>query len=119
MSRSGTPRSWAEAYERFAYVLGDAETAREWVREALEARWGVLDPIDLPRHRRPIAFQKVCGVLMALEEDEYDLAFYVGVRAKVAGVFARFFDGVALAGPRWRLDPRENDRPAQTSADFE
>ena len=51
--------------------------------------------------------QKSIGATLAIEDVPYDLAFTVGKRAVVARVFARFFDGVAVDGPPWRVDPTE------------
>lgn len=81
------------------------------MRQAVAARFDAADLHDLPRPLRALALQKTIGVLFAIVEEEGDLSFVVGQRAIVAGVFARFFDGVALDGPLWRLDPREDDRP--------
>lgn len=118
--RSSLPGSWAEVYDRLGDVLGDDRAGREWVRQALEAAWGVTDPVDLDRARRGLALQKASGVVLALEDEDGDVAFRVGVRAVVAGVVARYFGGVAVDGPVWRLDPTEHDRPtaAAVSADF-
>lgn len=120
MSRSALPGSWAEVYERLAQLLCDEPAAREWIRQALEATWGVLDPVDLDRARRGLALQKASGVLLALEDEPGDLAFTIGVRAIVRRAVARYFAGHMVDGPRWRLDPSEVDRPtyAETSADF-
>lgn len=101
------PRSWAEAYQRLAFVLADEPSAREWVREALEKTWGVLDPADLERARRGLALQRVSGVVIALEEEGGDLAFFAGIRQLVVATFGRYFR-VALDGPPWRVSPYED-----------
>jgi hypothetical protein len=100
--------------KRLAAVFGGQggepyATAEEWVREACEARYGADLP-NLHRTRRALALQKTVGTLLALE-DEGELVFTIGLRAIVAEKFARFWDGVVLNGPPWRLDPREEDRP--------
>lgn len=76
--------------------------------EAIESMWGVPDPRDLPRATRAVALQKVSGALLAVEDVPCDLAFTVGQRGIVALTFSRFFAGVALHGPPWRLDPTED-----------
>lgn len=107
------PSTWAEVYERLSCVLdaGDPEAA-EWIREALEASYGVLDPSELPRGRRGLVLQKLSGVLLELEGRDDDLAFAYGRRGQVAAVFARYFGGTMLPGPPWRLDPSEETFPS-------
>lgn len=121
---SDLPGSWAEIEVRLAALFGgyDGEAiAREWIREALEVGFGTSDAAAIrPRSRRATAFQRLSGVLLALE-DEGDFTFYIGGRAVVAKTFARYFQGATLAGPPWRLDPTE-DLPSYASleqtADF-
>jgi hypothetical protein len=54
-------------------------------------------------------------VVIDLEERESetgeDLRMDVGVREKVAAVFAGRLDGLALHGPEWRLGPDETSLP--------
>lgn len=104
------PTSWAEVMRRLARLVGEPEDVPVWLRQAVDARWGAQSFRDLDRQQRQITFQKACGVLYALQEHEGDLAFQVGCRHVVACAFARYFDGVALEGPPWMLDPYE-DRP--------
>lgn len=101
--RTGLPSTWAEAYDRLALALSDPPGAREWVRQALGG-----DPSSLERRRRQVAFQKISGVVLALEETGTDYAFVVGCRGEVARVFARYFGGAVLPGPPWSLDPFED-----------
>lgn len=85
----------------------------EWVVQAVEEIWGASTVRDLPRQQRALAFQKLSGILLTLEDEPYDLAFAIGQRAVVSRVFARFFDGAVLAGPPWKCDPFEADRPTR------
>lgn len=90
-----------------ARVLGaDPDSAAAWLREAVSASWG-HDLAELPRHIRQVAFQRASGVVLALEDHPDDLAFALDQRTIVAAVFARYFKGVALDGPPWRLSPNE------------
>lgn len=110
---SRLPQSWREVLDRFAWLICDEETAREWIRQALEAQWGVLSPADLDRGRRGLALQRCSGVLLALEDFDGDLAFAAGQRQEIAAAFARYFGGVLLDGPPWRCSPVEMDRPTR------
>jgi hypothetical protein len=139
------PASWRELLDRLARQVGDVRDAEEWLRDAVEARWGVTSLHDLDRVSRAVAFQKASGVLLALEEqglpDELvapdgDLPpillyrdgsiepadGYPGRRRVVAGTVARYFDGVAVEGPPWRIADGENERPTYdeyvAAADF-
>lgn len=110
---TGTPRTWAEVTQRLAVVLGGAggepyATAEELIREACEATWGVELPA-LSRTYRQVALQRMVSTVIALEA-QGELAFTIGLRAIVAETFARFWKGLMLDGPPWRLDPAE-DRP--------
>lgn len=106
------PRSWAEVYERLAFLLGaDLPSAQEWVREALTASWGHPDPADLPRSSREVALQRCAGVVLRLE-DMGEIAFDVDLRLTVATAFARHFSGFWLEGPPWRISPAEMERPS-------
>lgn len=109
------PQTWAEAIDRLAYTLGGRQEARddawEWLRQALEAKWGVDDVRELTRPQRQVAFQKLAGVVWRLE-GEGELAFDGGLRRVVAAAFAYYFDGLLLDGPAWRVTPLE-DRPAR------
>lgn len=97
-------------YRRLAYLLGSEDEAREWVRQALDHTWHVLDPADLRRAQRGLALQKVSGVVLALEDVPYDLTFAVDVRQTVAAAFAKYFHGAVLDGPEWAISPAEVDR---------
>lgn len=122
------PRSWAELEAGLAYLFGGGEfgaaTAREFLQQAVLARYGVESLFDLPRWQRQVAFQKSAGAALDLQEAvEGDLAFYPsGTRRLVREAFARFFDGAVVEGPPWRLDPSELDRPTYedelAAADF-
>ena len=115
------PRSWSEIYDRLAAAVGGRADANEWVMQALEQTWGVQDPQQLERGRRSLAMQKMSGVVLALEEAPGDLAFYRDARPYIAEVFSRYFKGVELEGPPWRLTAYE-DLPTQSEwehlADF-
>lgn len=128
------PSNWAELLARLARRLGDdGRDGEEWLREAVEARWGVTTLRDLDRGGRQIAFQKASGVLLAIEEDGLPdelvdpdgvlpplLLYrdgsiepadgYPGRRAAVAAIIARYFDGVVVEGPPWQVTPIE-ERP--------
>lgn len=120
------PGSWTEAIGRMAHLLGGdsfRDEVEEWLREAVEVTWGVQSLRDLDRQTRQIAFQRTAGVLLYLEAaDVPDYAFMYGQRAAIAAAFARYWGGIALEGPPWRLDPGETDRPTRAqlaaSADF-
>jgi hypothetical protein len=113
------PTTWTMLLDRLAYQLGGRSDgfraeAEEWVRDAVEARYGVRSLHELDRPRRQIAFQKCSGVLLALEQGDGsydDLAFQSDCRRRVAAAFARYFDGVAINGPPWRISPVEEYRP--------
>ena len=106
-----TPTTWAETMERFARVLTPHD-AQEWLRQALRATWNVDDVADLNRAGRALALQRVLGVIYALEEEGDLLVFRPdGGRDVIVRTFARRWNGIALAGPPWRLGPGEPDRP--------
>lgn len=132
----GLPQTWAEVLDRLSRALGSPETrdAEEWLREAVEARWGTSTLHELDRGARQIAFQKASGVLLALEEaglpDELvdpdgvwprwllyrdgtlePAEGYEGRRASIQAALARYF-GVSVEGPPWRIGPLETDRPS-------
>lgn len=101
------PTTWADVYARIGRVLGaDDMEVQEWFRQAVEAAYGITTLRELPHHRRAVIFQKISGVVLALE-DEGDLAFCTEQRQIVAAIFARYFGGYALAGPPWRVSPFE------------
>jgi hypothetical protein len=121
------PANWAELEQRLGYIFGGgaggAATAREILVQAVAGRWQVESLHDLDRLRRAVAFQKFCGMTVALEDEPGDIAFYAsGLRELVQRTVARFFDGHTIAGPEWRMDPSETDRPLfsalVTDADF-
>lgn len=110
------PRSWAELLERIATLFGggpEADAAAvEWIRQAVEALWGADSLHDLGRQARAVAFQKACGVWIGLWEGrEGDLAFYPDQRDYVRTVVARYWGGILVDGPPWRLGPWELERP--------
>lgn len=135
----GLPASWSEVYSRFADRLGgDREEAlrdvEEWLREAVEARYRTATLHDLDRVGRQIVFQKASGIVLALEEaglpeelvaPDGDLppmllygdgslepfGDYPGRRGAIAERVARYFDGVVVEGPPWRLTELETERP--------
>lgn len=118
------PANWAAALDRLAYVLGghgeeSRAAAEEWLRSTIRARYRVGSLYDLDRRQRQLAFQKTCGVVLALEDEPGDLAFTLGLRRIVASTFARYFAGACPEGPPWRIGPDELDRPtyAQWSID--
>lgn len=111
-----TPRTWPSVLERLALTLGSSDPegqwwaeAEEWIRQACEARWGA-DQFGLSRMQRQLALQKAIGTVLALSEERGDLTFARGLRGIVREAFARFWDGVAVDGPPWLIDPGE-DRP--------
>lgn len=120
------PTSWAEVGARLAWILGGepggAAAADEWTRQAIEAVYGTT-VYELPASARSVALQKLIGTLYALEDVGSDgmLPLQADVRARVALVFARYWDGHVLDGPPWRLSPNETDRPVleSLSSDFD
>lgn len=112
--RDVVPKTWAETMTRLAYVFGGDERgaaeAREWVRDAISAKWGVESVGDLPRPVRSLALQKTITTLLRIE-DEGEILFDAMLRSIVAAIFARFWDGVVLDGPPWRISPTETDLP--------
>lgn len=145
----GLPANWTELLARLAARLGDPEAGRrdaeEWLREAVEARWGTATLHDLDRTGRQIAFQKASGVLLRLEDEGLPdelvsadgdlppmllyrdgslepLDGYPGRRAAISATVARYFDGVKVEGPPWRVGPLETERPSYdeyvAAADF-
>jgi hypothetical protein len=108
------PSSWAEVLARAAVVLGGgpvaAAEADEGFRQALTATYGSRDA--LTGQTRALAFQRACGTVFALEDigDGGMLPLHDDPRAEVRAVFARYWDGLMLDGPPWRLSPREDDR---------
>lgn len=141
------PQNWSALLDRFAAILGDRSAearaeAEDWVRCAVHARYRVESLHDLDRVGRQLAFQKSAGALLALEEEgvpqtlkaesgqawllyrDGSLEPAVGQptrRERVAAAFARYFDGVEVEGPPWRVSPEE-ERPTYDewvdSADF-
>jgi hypothetical protein len=134
----GLPDSWSVALDRLARRLGGGREAEAWLREAVQALYGVESLHELDRTRRAIAFQKTCGVVLAVEETGWPEVVVAGAtgrvtlwwpcgtidfdpppeepelrprRVRVAEIFARYFGGAALTGPPWRLSPLETDRP--------
>lgn len=129
---SRLPGSWVELLERLGLVLGDRRAADVWCRQAVEALWGEGEPGKLSRPLRSVAFQKLSGVLLLLEERGIPRELVDGaggaewvmfrdgsmeradgrpsVRDEVSAAFARYFDGVRIDGPAWRVSVRE-DRP--------
>lgn len=119
------PDSWVGVTAAIAELLAGPESeVSEWLRQALEERYGVQDPSELRPRPRAVAFQKYLGVLYQLREEsgKGDLAFRLGLRRVICGAFARYFGGVCVDGPAWRLGPDEPDRPRRdevaASADF-
>lgn len=133
------PTTWSELLGRLARRLpGGREEAEDWIRSAIAARFGVDSLHDLDRVRRQVAFQKSAGVLLAVEDghayrdpDEMrtadgDLLWLLwadgtlesaaeyeagpGYRSRMRAVVARYWDGVEVEGPPWRLSPAEPDR---------
>lgn len=130
--------------DRLAVTIGGRSTpahddAEAWVRSAVEARWGAESLHELDRGVRQIAFQKATGAMLVAEEVGIPdragrLLFYRDGtiapaegeptrRELLGGIFSRYFDGVAVEGPPWRLEPEETDRPTMdewsASADFD
>jgi hypothetical protein len=132
------PTTWSELLGRLSRRLpGGRAEAEDWLQEAVEARYGTASLHDLDRAGRQRAFQKSAGVLLAVEDgDAYhdplelrnadgDLLWIVwrdgtieppgdyqpGYRDRMRAVIARYWDGVAVDGPPWRLTPYEADRP--------
>jgi DNA repair and recombination protein RAD52 len=112
--RANAPKNWTEALARFDARLGigDGE-AQAWLEELVEKRYAVPSLSDLTSGQRQEALTKFSAVVMALEEEEGDLAFVMDLRGLVRGKFAGFLDGVALDGPPWRYSSTEEDRPAK------
>jgi hypothetical protein len=139
------PDSWSEVLDRLAALLdgyyrvdkvegGGRVEAEAWLREIVEARYGVTSLRDLPREIRAIVFQKTCGVLLLVEEEGVPLELFNGETGQVDGVvyrdgtieygetfgrreriaraFARYFEGLTPEGPPWRVSDVEADRPS-------
>lgn len=133
------PGSWTDALDRLGRALGGPAEAEEWLRQAVRAAYGRDSLHDLTREERHVAFQRTCGVVLACEEAGWPDEVVDGAtgrlslwwrdgtidfdpgprdeaarprRARVAEIFARYFGGVVVDGPPWRLSPREHDRPA-------
>lgn len=109
---SRTPTTWTECLHRLAYAFGGpsddcAATAQEWVEQALEASWGVRSLHAVTRQRRQIALQRTVGIVLWLE-DQGETAFRLDLRELVQATFARYWKGVRLEGPPWRLTPFED-----------
>lgn len=107
--------SWPDVTAGLAAVFAgrDGEpyaTAEEWIREACEAAWGA-DLARLDRPEQQAALQRMQLVLYDLAGQRGDLAFALDVRETVAETFARYWGGIELGGPPWRLTPAERDRP--------
>lgn len=116
------PSSWAEVRARLAWVLGGPGVADEWLHQAIVATYGVDNEFELPQQQRALALQKAIGTLYGLEDLGSDglLPLQDDPRSRVAAVFARYWGGVVLDGPPWRLSPHEA-RPAEgeLSSDFD
>jgi hypothetical protein len=113
------PRNAAEVLQRLSALVG-ADEATEWLREAV-VEWSAAQsaPVEtygeLSPHLKKVLGQKLAGVVLDLEERESttgeDLRMATDVRQKVAAVFGKRLDGVALHGPPWRLGPDEPNLP--------
>ena len=133
------PSTWTETLALLAAAIdGSPDDAQEWVRSAVEARWGIQSLRDLDRVHRQLAFQKTIGAAYALEEAGVPERLgawllyrdgtlepaggYPGRRALIAARFARYFDGVAPEGPPWQVEDGEDGYPARAelaaAADF-
>lgn len=95
--------------DRLASALCSRQDAEEWLREALEVAWGVQGVHELPRPRRQLALQRTIGTLLWIQDNHGDVAFMLDTRSVVADAFARFWGGIVLKGPPWRLDPADGD----------
>lgn len=119
------PQSWAEWLDRFATLLGGnpgepgvfQADAREWLRQAVAAVYGVETLTELSREQMKDASRRAAAALLQLEE-QGDLSLAFGVRGKIQAAFAAGLDGIELAGPEWALDPDElkAGRPARQDA---
>lgn len=109
------PKSWAELADRMKSRLGEDE-APIWMAQAVEVATGNPDRENLTRAEREYAWQKLCGVLAAIEDGGVDLQF--APRSETQQVFARFLDGQVLAGPAWALtgEEAEEGRPQKGQA---
>ena len=136
------PQSWPEVLDRLGRSLvadgGGPAGAEEWLRQAVRAAYSVGSLHGLSREQRLVAFQRTCGVVLALEDDSLAEIVVSGEtgqpslwwggtfdpdpdpadpaldpRQRVAALFARYFAGVALKGPPWAMSPLEQ-RPSFT-----
>lgn len=106
------PQSWAEATDRLGYALASQDAAEEWIRQA------VGDPRELTKTQRALALQRLCGIVLTIEDIRHDLAFDPDVREIIKTLFVRFFK-TTTEGPNWRLAPTETERPVYVSDDFD
>jgi hypothetical protein len=109
------PKDWKILLERLAECFGGGEygvdTARAWVSQALNETAGVISVTDLDEKGKRKAWSDLQIVLRELEDYyEGDRAFRTGMRELAASAFHKAF-GVALFGPRWRMDPSEDTLP--------
>lgn len=99
--------------DTFARLLTPHD-ADEWLRQALQATWGVDDPSELRRPVRSLALQRTLHVVYAIQDgDLADMLIFTddGGRSRIREAFARRWGGIALDGPPWRTGPGETDRP--------
>lgn len=107
------PDGWPELVERLRQAImitPNSPDGEEWMREALMTAFpGVESLKALNTDDRRVMFQKYSGVLQVLDGQE--VYFDNDPRSKIQEAFARFFDGIILAGPAWQVGPNEDDRP--------
>lgn len=115
------PTTWAEVDARLAEALGGPGNAYEWVTQAVVATFGA-PLVELRAGQRALALQKAIGTLYGLEEigDGGMLPFHNDPRSEIRAVFARYWGGIVLEGPPWRLAPGEaRPREGDVSSDFD
>lgn len=107
------PGDWKELNARLVLALGGVEPseaeAREWVRQAVRAKWSEDGVRDLDEAQKREAWTMLQDALKHLESLG-DLAFDPDARAKIAKAFAAFGP---LEGPVWRISPGDEEaRPS-------
>jgi hypothetical protein len=103
------PQSWGEVALRLAAAgaggrTGGEEGAQVWVEQALKAAWPPDGPA--PGEQRTEARAKMAQVVVDLEESAA-LDPDIPLRERIQQAVARAFDGLAVAGPPWKISDNE------------
>ena len=111
------PRNFSEALDRLVRLGHPAEDWYQWwVPQLIEVVFEAKDAHstrDLNQGERAVLGQKLGTVILDLEAGMEGNDFPPPTRAQIQAAFSKMAGGVELAGPPWRIDKDETDRPTQ------